>query len=214
MERTSPLFEFKRASLSSAGEFVGYASTFGGPPDSYGDIIADGAFSKSLAEHSAAGTKPAMLWAHDMAEPIGVFTNMTEDATGLKVEGKLSLGSQRGKDAYALMQDGALALSIGFSVYPDGLKYEDGRRLLTSIKLWEISAVALPANPKAKITAVKSVTDIRSYEATLRDALGFSARDARKLASAGWPAYAKVKGQPDYSEHIALLRKSASKFKG
>ena len=37
------------------GEFSGYASTFGGEPDSYGDIIAPSAFKGSLREHEKRG---------------------------------------------------------------------------------------------------------------------------------------------------------------
>ncbi|WP_236697151.1 HK97 family phage prohead protease [Sphingomonas sp. Leaf257] len=40
--------------------FSGYGAVFGNV-DSYGDVIAPGAFAKSLTEHQAAGTTPMMF---------------------------------------------------------------------------------------------------------------------------------------------------------
>lgn len=108
--RLSPAVAFKTAGVDKAGLFSGYASTFNGPADAYGDVIAPGAFSKTLAS----GRVPAMLWAHDPSEPIGKWLSLTEDRLGLRVEGKLTLGTKRGVEAHALMLDRALGLSIGF----------------------------------------------------------------------------------------------------
>ena len=42
---------------------------------------------------------------------------MEEDEKGLRVEGKLALGTQRGKEVYELMKMGAIdGLSIGYKV--------------------------------------------------------------------------------------------------
>lgn len=46
----------------SAGLLSGYASVFGGKPDSHGDIIAPGAYAASLKAHREAGTVPLMLF--------------------------------------------------------------------------------------------------------------------------------------------------------
>jgi len=45
------------------GEFEGYGSVFGNE-DSHGDVIVKGAFEKSLAEHKARGTMPALYIEH------------------------------------------------------------------------------------------------------------------------------------------------------
>lgn len=138
-----------------AGTFTGYASVFGGEPDSYGDVIAPGAFAASLAEHKAGNTRPLLLWQHDQSEPVGVWESVEEDAHGLKVSGRLVLDTARGRDAYALLKAGALnGLSIGYRVRD----YERrGRgRLLKHIELIEISIVSVPAASPARITSVKS----------------------------------------------------------
>src|SRR5271170_3012225 len=47
---------------------------------------------------------------------------------------------------------------------------DDGTRTLKEIKLYEISLVAIPANPRAQITAVKSLADCEHVVRALRDA--------------------------------------------
>jgi hypothetical protein len=69
--KLSPVFNFKLASAEASGLFAGYGSTFGGEPDSYGDVIAPGAFSDSLKRYATSNAMPALLWAHDPSEPIG-----------------------------------------------------------------------------------------------------------------------------------------------
>lgn len=213
MDRLSPAYEFK-ATAQASGEFTGYASTFGGPPDAYGHVIAPGAFTASLAEHAARKSMPALLWAHDPSEPIGRWVTLKEDRHGLRADGKLTLGTGRGKEAHALMHDEALGLSIGYRT--KGSKIEGDTRVLTAIELVEVSVVALPANPAAKITGVKSrPSTIRDFETELRDALGFSTREAKALASRGWPALSE---RDDRSEELqalhAAIRAATLKFKG
>lgn len=75
-------------SVNDAGEFEGYGSVFG-VKDSHGDIVIPGAFTKSLTNWSQKGRLPAMLWQHNMREPIGVYKEMREDDRGLFVKGRL-----------------------------------------------------------------------------------------------------------------------------
>lgn len=199
------------------GEIEGYGSTFGNI-DRMGETVAPGAFAASLAAHKAADTMPAMLWGHDLTEPVGVWTSASEDARGLLLTGKLSVGTQRGAEARQLAKDGALALSIGYRV--GKADFVDGVRVLKVIDLLEVSLVGLPANPEARIVDVKSFTgvdvstirDVRAYERFLRDA-GFSKSIARRLA-AGWNA---AIGRRDDEEAITtvktVLKASADRFK-
>ncbi len=216
--RLSPAFEFKFAGGDAAGSFSGYASTFNGPVDAYGDLISAGSFKDSLAAHKAAGTVPAMLFSHMTAEPIGRWTSIKEDPHGLHVEGKLTLGTQRGQEVRALMQDDALGLSIGFRINPGGVDYQGQNRILKSLDLVEISAVSIPANPAAKVTGVKSAAglrpdNIRDFEAALRDTCGFSHREAKRIASAGWTALLRRDDASDELQEIAaLLCKAATDF--
>ena len=218
-KRLTPAFAFKLASVEEAqgnsGAFAGYASTFGGPADSYGDVIAPGAFARSLAEHKTAGSLPALLWQHDSHALIGKWLSIVEDGRGLAVAGKLTLEVQRAREAYALLRDGALnGLSIGFRTRASKLQ-KGGGRVLTDIELLEISLVTLPANAAARVGDVKgagSITTIRDYEAALRDGLGFTPRAAKRLAAGGWPALAEREVRDGRDELAAALKRAARWF--
>jgi HK97 family phage prohead protease len=200
----------------ASGELVGYGSTFGNV-DHGGDVCAAGCFTKSLSEHTAAGTMPAMLWGHDPAEPIGAWLEAREDTRGLFLKGKLTLETRRGAEARALAKDGALALSIGYATR-DAV-YENGNRILKDVKLYEISLVSIPMNPQARVVSVKSaaatadeIRDAIAFERFLK-AYGFANSLARRLA-AGWN---QAIGRRDDDEAIrqlsGLLRKSATNLK-
>ena len=167
------------------GMIEGYGSVFG-VADSYDDVIARGAFAASLKAHKAAGTMPAMLWQHEADEPIGVWTEMSEDAKGLKVRGQLCLDTSCGKEAYALLKMGALnGLSIGFISRQWSYDTETDIRTLTEVDLWEVSLVTFPSNESARVIGVKAsdvagITSIRQAEQALRDA-GISADTAKAL---------------------------------
>ena len=215
-KRLSPAYAFKLSTIEAAGQFAGYASTFGGPPDSYGDVIAPGAFARALGEHRERGSLPAMLWQHDSAAPIGRWCKLQEDGRGLVVEGRLTLEVQKAREAYALLRDGALnGLSIGFQTRRSEVG-KHGGRLLTDVALLEISLVTLPANASARVAAVKTsdrIETIRQLETALRDELGFSHRAAKRLASGGWPALAERDVPGGATDEMAdALRRAADRL--
>jgi len=175
--------------------FEGYGAVFGNV-DSYGDVIAPGAFTETLAKAKEAGTMPAMLSQHggftaDDITPIGKWLEMSEDETGLKVKGQLA-DTERGRDMHTLMKMKAIdGLSIGYRVKESTprKKESDPKRTLTELDLVEISPVTFPANGAARVHAVKSIDELETLadiELALRDA-GFSRNDAKTLI-------AKVKG--------------------
>jgi len=201
--------QYKFLSSATAGVFSGYAATYGGAPDRHGDVILPGAFTKSLARHTSEGTRPALLWQHDQTAPIGVWEHFDDSPEGLRANGRLTLDVPQAKSAHALMRDDALALSIGFRVPAGGMKQGDhGGSLLTEIDLLEISVVALPANASARITSVKcfDATDPnpREFERAARDALGLSAREAKRLMSGGWNGLVRDE-RPDDSDQLAAI---------
>jgi len=138
-----------------AGEFSGHAAIWDAP-NAHREAVVRGAFKRSLAEHQQAGTKPLMLWMHDQAEIIGVWTSIAEDATGLAVNGKIVTTTNRGREAFDLLKAGALnGLSIGFRSRADK-RGANGLRILTDIDLAEISLVGLPSASRARISSVRS----------------------------------------------------------
>lgn len=173
-------FPFHLKSLTDAGMFAGYGSVFN-VEDAYGDVVAPGAFSDSLAAQKAKGRMPAMLWQHMSYEPLGVYTEMAEDDIGLKVQGQLALQTVRGAEAHVLMKMGALSgLSIGYMPREESYDKGTGVNTLKKVDLWEVSPVTFPACDPARIQTVKSIAfieDLRSAEKYLRDA-GFSRKEA------------------------------------
>lgn len=167
------------------GTVEGYGSVFG-VRDNYDDVIAKGAFAESLKSHKSEGTMPAMLWQHDSDEPIGVWTEMVEDAKGLRIKGQLCMETTGGREAHALLKMGALnGLSIGFVSKKWTYDQDSEVRTLTGIDLWEVSLVTFPANEKARVTNVKSSEELatpKDAERALRDA-GFSKSDATGFVS-------------------------------
>ena len=172
--------QFELKALSDSGTFSGYGSVFG-VEDSYGDIVVPGAFKDSLAAQKAKGRMPAMLWQHRSAEPVGVYTKMTEDDIGLQVEGQIALATVRGAEAHALLKMGALSgLSIGYMERDANFDKVSGINTLKKLDLWEVSLVTFPANDSARVQGVKNIElieSIRDAEKYLRDA-GLSRKEA------------------------------------
>ena len=179
-------FEYKAmADEEEKGIFTGYGSIFGNK-DLGNDIVVEGAFAKSIGQKGAKAVK--LLYQHRQDEPIGVFDEIIEDRRGLKVKGRLAMGTQRGREVYELMKMGALdGLSIGYRVDPKGVEYDEKgkRRYLKSVDLMEISAVTFPMNPRARVQAVKGAErTVREWEELLRDAGSLSRNEAKAAASA------------------------------
>ncbi|CAJ1855320.1 hypothetical protein HLBENOHH_02468 [Aeromonas dhakensis] len=138
------------------GRFTAYGNVFD-VIDSYRDVTLKGAFRKSIQEHKAAGTSPKMLWNHNPDEVIGKWVSFSEDEHGLKMEGVLALGTQRGRETYELLKMGALdSLSIGYVVTKE--KFDSVKKVnyLEEVDLFEVSVVTFPANKQSVVTDVKS----------------------------------------------------------
>lgn len=176
---------FEVKAIGSDGTVEGYGSVFG-VKDSYADIIQKGAFADSIKTHREAKSMPALLWQHDSAQPIGIWTEMAEDDNGLKLKGKLAMDTAKGKEAHALLKMGAISgLSIGFMTKQSQYDEKTEIRTLTEVDIWEVSLVTFPANTKARVTHVKSVDDLQTLkdaERILRDS-GFSKQDALAFVS-------------------------------
>jgi hypothetical protein len=87
--------------------------------------------------------------------------------------------TQRGRDALALLNDGAIeGISIGYEAVKGAIEYEkaaDGRtiRHLKELKLYEFSLVTFPMNELAEITALKEQEQALVQQAQVRLAHAF-----------------------------------------
>lgn len=143
-------FDLELKELNDSGSFVGLASTYGNK-DQQGDVCVTGCFTKTLQER---GARIPVLWAHNQEQPIG-YGDLTDTPHGLQIKGQLCLDVAKAKEIYALMKAGVVkSLSIGFDTVKQS--YKDSTRLLTELRLWEISCVLFPANEEAAIVGVKT----------------------------------------------------------
>lgn len=137
------------------GIITGYASYFD-KVDQQNDIIAKGAFSKTIKAWQLSGKKPKMLWQHQAEKPIGIWEILHQDDYGLYAKGRLALGVQCADEAYLLLKQGMLdGLSIGFRTIEAVQDTQRKARLILDLDLIEISLVTFGANPMATVHGVK-----------------------------------------------------------
>jgi len=185
MEYKDVSFKVKNVDPQS-GEFEGYASVFDNV-DADMDIISKGAFADTISKRMSNGNKPKMLWQHKSDELIGVWDEFLEDDRGLYVKGRLIVDVAKGREALALMRQGALdGMSVGFMTEAATDEGPSGsvRRIL-KVDLWEVSLVTWGANTQARVTSVKELKQIRDVEHILRDA-GVPNKFAKLVAIHGY----------------------------
>ncbi|MEP9388776.1 HK97 family phage prohead protease [Mesorhizobium sp. KR9-304] len=187
------------------GVFSGYASLFGAV-DLGKDVVEKGAFAASLEARGAGGIR--MLFQHDPAEPIGVWTEIREDARGLFVRGRLTKDVARAREVLSLMRGGALdGLSIGFRAVRAKNDPRSGVRRILEADLWEISVVTFPMLPDARIDTVKGrghpgrgrLPTTRQFESWLTRDAGLTRGEARCVIARGFAALRGRDAAPDGS---------------
>lgn len=169
------------------GVFSGYASLFG-RVDLGKDVVEKGAFAASLKARGAAGIR--MLFQHDPAEPIGVWSEIREDQRGLFVRGRLAKDVARAREVLSLLRGGALdGLSIGFRAVRAKSDPRSGVRRILEADLWEISVVTFPMLPDARIDTVKGrarLPTTREFESWLTRDAGLTRGEARAVIAKGF----------------------------
>lgn len=152
-------FDIKADNL---GAIVGYASTWTREPDSYGDVVAKGAFAECIARLKEEGRNIPLLWNHDAMDLkafIGTVTDLAEDDHGLKFEADFD-GTEEAQRARQLAQDGRLCkFSFAYDVLEAGeITLEDGRKAneLRKLNIHEVSLVMYPANADTSVVSVKA----------------------------------------------------------
>ncbi len=121
--------------------FGGYAAIFD-RVDRAGDVIRAGAF---VGAGARAGAVP-LLWQH-RGRSVGRIVSLGEDARGLRVEGEVD-----DPDVAALVARRALdGLSVGYRAVE---VRQGARRELVRVTLAEVSLVAVPMQPLARIDRI------------------------------------------------------------
>ena len=182
------------------GEFIAYASTFDRDPDAYGDIIAPGAFAKTLDEWAAKDAPIPLYYGHRLDDPdynIGEILDAKEDDNGLIVTGRIDLDAGKGPQVYRLVKAGRIReLSFSYQIRDAEIVEiddADGKTTeayeLRDVDLLEISLVPVGANRHTSVLAVKGAAALAAKAAgdftpaeqdELRDALD-DLDDARRI---------------------------------
>lgn len=152
------------------GSIEGYASTWIRTPDSYGDVVKEGAFTKTLEERWNGGKGIPLLWAHQM-DNINSYigrADAEEDEKGLHFMASFD-GTDEAQRVRELYKDGRLRkFSFAFDVKDQAnIKLENGKSAneLRELDLFEISCVCVPANDDAGVVGVKAgVTEVKEAE--------------------------------------------------
>lgn len=171
------------------GQFIVYPSTFTREPDSYGDVVAKGAFLDSIAEWKESGNTLPGLYGHRMDDPdyfVAGALDQGEDEHGWWVKGEFDLDSPKGPQVYRLVKGRRLTqLSFAFDTLEEGaVQLEDGRKAneLRKLKTYEFSFVPIGANQDTSVVAVKALAE--AIQADVKAGRAISAKNEAALKEA------------------------------
>lgn len=170
------------------GSIKGYAATWTREPDSYGDVIAKGAFAESIAAIKAEGKSVPLLWNHDSGNLkafIGMVNDLEEDDIGLLFAASFD-ATDEAQRARELAADGRLCkFSFAYDVLDQGtVMLDDGREAneLRKLNIHEVSLVMYPANRDTSVVEVKAAKAVNVLDGeAVQDAIAYGIQEATGL---------------------------------
>ncbi|MBR2189310.1 MAG: HK97 family phage prohead protease [Eubacterium sp.] len=154
---------YKNFELKSgeSGEISGYFSTYDRIPDTYGDIIAPGAFKKTIEKRKESGHPWPLCWNHDLNMIIGsVDPASIEDTEKGPLMTASFFNTDLAQEKREIVKSGVVyQFSFAYDVKEAGqVTLEDGTKAieLKEVDLFEVSIVPVPANQNAVMTDVKA----------------------------------------------------------
>lgn len=166
-----------RKSAEDAGTISGYFSTYDRIPDSYGDVIAKGAFTETIRKRKESGHPFPLCWNHDLNQIIGsVDPDDIEDTDKGPLMKASFFNTQLAQEKREIVKSGVVyQFSFAYDVLEAGpVELENGVKAyeLKKLELFEVSIVPVPANPRAEITDIKTGRRNSSKdEGTIREAI-------------------------------------------
>lgn len=171
------------------GQFLVYPSTFTKEPDSYGDVVAPGAFANTIKDWEESGNVLPGLYGHRMDDPdfyVASADEMGEDDHGWWVKGTFDLESPKGNQVYRLVKGRRLnQLSFAYDVkQEEEIELEDGQKAneLQDLQVYEFSFVPVGANQDTSVVAIKATVDAAA--AALKEGRVISAKNMSSLRTA------------------------------
>jgi uncharacterized protein len=146
------------------GVVSGYFAMFGNK-DLDGDVIEQGAFSKTVMERGPQGKQLIKyLLDHDKNKVVAKITNLYEDEKGLRYEAKIG-SHAAGQDFQKMIESELINQhSFGFRTIKEQYDADSKANLIKEVMMYEGSAVQfLGANPETTFIDLKSEQDAFNY---------------------------------------------------
>lgn len=148
-------------SADDAGTISGYFSTYDRIPDSYGDVIAKGAFTETIEKRKASGHPFPLCWNHDLDQIIGsVNPDDIQDTDKGPLMTASFFNSPLAQEKREIVKSGVVyQFSFAYDILEAGpVELENGIKAneLRKLDLFEVSIVPIPANQNAVMTEVKA----------------------------------------------------------
>jgi HK97 family phage prohead protease len=179
------------------GEFLAYPATFTKTPDSYGDVIAKGAFADTITKWKDSGDVMPGMYLHDPNQIVASATDMGEDDHGWWVKGKFD-DDPPAQRIYNLLKGRRLSsLSFAYDVVDEGkAELDDGT---TANELRKVNAHEFSFLPKGfAANDDTSVVDVKD---------AFNARfDVSKFPFGPIPEELLKSGRVLAAKHITKLK--------
>ena len=159
MEHKFKEFKVKSEGMQETGTISGYFSTYDRIPDSYGDVIAPGAFTETIKAREESGHPFPLCWNHDLNQIIGKVDSIEDTKKGPLMTASF-FDTPLAQEKRAIVQSGCVfQFSFAYEVEDaEQVTLEDGTKAneLRKLNLYEVSIVPIPANQNAVVTDVKS----------------------------------------------------------
>ncbi len=143
----------------NAGTISGYFSTYDRIPDSYGDIIAPGAFTETIKEREESGHPFPLCWNHDLNQIIGKVDSIEDTEKGPLMTASF-FDTPLAQEKREIVKSGVVyQFSFAYDVLEAGpVELEDNVKVneLRKLDLYEVSIVPIPANQNAVMTDIKA----------------------------------------------------------
>lgn len=214
MEHKLKEFAFcKSAEEKDAGTISGYFSTYDRIPDSYGDIIAPGAFTDTIKAREESGHPFPLCWNHDLNMIIGKVDSIEDTEKGPLMTASF-FDTPLAQEKREIVKSGVVwQFSFAYDVKDaEEVELEDGTKAneLRKLDLYEVSIVPIPANQNAVMTDVKagrrnSKSDADKLEQAItliRDVLG----QLEEVDEPDGEDEAKANGAPEEPERSNPLK--------
>lgn len=157
MEKLYKSFDIKAD--EGTGTITGYFSTYDRIPDSYGDVVAPGAFTDTIKAREETGHPFPLCWNHDLDQIIGKVDSIEDTEKGPLMTASF-FDTPLAQEKREIVKSGVVyQFSFAFGIEDQAMvKLEDGTKAneLRKLDLYEVSVVPIPANQNAVMTDIKA----------------------------------------------------------